>query len=60
MTKFEKLKDIIHQVFEKAQKIILNSIQGIADDINEEQSIEYQMINEDLAAKILLKQIEIY
>jgi hypothetical protein len=54
------LKDTINEVFTKATELIFRSIKGEADDGAAEVSPKYQKINEGLAAKLFLKQIDLY
>jgi hypothetical protein len=54
------LKDTINEVFTKATELIFRSIKGEADDGAVEVSPKYQKINEGLAEKLFLKQIDLY
>ena len=60
MREIQNMRDTINELFAKATEIIVRSIKGEAEDAASEQSLKYQKINEGLAAKLFLKQIELF
>ena len=60
MREIQNLRETINELFTKATEIIVRSIKGEAEDAGSEQSLKFQKINEGLAAKLFLKQIELF
>jgi hypothetical protein len=60
LREIQNLRETINELFTKATEIIVRSIKGEAEDAGSEQSLKFQKINEGLAAKLFLKQIELF